>query len=356
LARSATGNEPMSIARLALHLGLSEGTVSRALNDYPDIAAKTRERVRTAARELGYRPSSTARRLARGVVETVGFVLPGRRDHLTDPFLAQILDGLAAELATHDWDLLLAAVPDGTSEIEVMERLISSGKVGAFAVTRVRRHDPRVEFLRTTNVPFIVHGRTENCDDYCWLDIDNEKAFIDGVNFLTGLGHKRIALLGGDLAMNFAWLRRQGFVAAMGAADLEIPTGYIIDNVTDEMAAQGAMASLLALPERPTAVLCVTDAVAIGAIHAISRAGLTAGHEVSVVGYDGLPMGAAIEPALTTMSQGSHEAGREVGRMLLAQIRSPSNEISQTLWEAKLTQRASANPPAEAPANSKKGG
>ncbi|HAI28153.1 MAG TPA: LacI family transcriptional regulator, partial [Thalassospira sp.] len=86
-------NETMSIARLAKHLGLSEGTVSRALNNYPDIAAKTVARVRKAADELGYRPSTTARRLARGVVETIGFVLPARDGHQIDPFLAEILDG-----------------------------------------------------------------------------------------------------------------------------------------------------------------------------------------------------------------------------------------------------------------------
>jgi len=342
---SSSRGETMSIARLAQHLGLSEGTVSRALNNYPDIAVKTRERVRDAARELGYSPSSSARRLARGVVDTVGFVLPSRRDHLSDPFLSEILDGLAAELATHDWDLLLAAVPDGYDEIEVMKRLVRSGKVGAFAVTRIRRNDPRVEYLKSSGVPFIVHGRTEKHDDYSWLDIDNEKAFVDAVNFLVGLGHRKIALLGGDLRMNYAWLRREGFIKAMKQAGLEIAPDYLIDNVVDEIVARKEMTKLLSLPNRPTAVVCVTDAVAIGAINAIGGAGLQAGREVSVIGYDGLPMGAAIDPALTTMSQASYDAGREVGRMLIAQTNSKSNEISQTLWEAKLTQRASANPP-----------
>ncbi len=347
--------QTMSIARLAHHLGLSQGTVSRALNDYPDIAQNTRQRVRDAANELGYSPSSTARRLARGVVETVGFVLPGRRDHLSDPFLSEILDGLAVELAINDWDLLLAAVPDGHDEIEVMDRLLRSGKIGAFAVTRVRRHDPRVDFLRAAGLPFVVHGRTEKHDDYAWLDIDNEKAFVDAVNFLVGLGHTNIALLGGDLEMNFAWARRQGFCQAVREAGLTLEAGNIIDGVTDGEAALEAMARLLALPERPTAVVCVTDSVAIGAIHAIQRAGLKAGRDVSVVGYDGLAMGKATEPALTTMSQASYEAGRQVARMLMSQTakhaQPQTTQIPQVLWEAKLTLRASANPPVHAPAN-----
>ena len=199
-----------SIADLARYCGLSEGTVSRALNNYPDIALKTRERVQQAAKQFGYQPSSTARRLARGVVETIGFVLPGRSNHLSDPFLAEILDGLAAELAVNDWDLLLAAVPDEHDEIAVMDRLIRSGKVGGFAVTRVRREDPRVDFLRGTGIPFVVYGRTENHDNYSWLDIDNEKAFIDAVSYLAEMGHRDIGLLGGDLTLNHAYLRKTG--------------------------------------------------------------------------------------------------------------------------------------------------
>ena len=344
MARSAAPKAPVSIARVAAHVGVSPGTVSRALNGYTDISAKTRERVQSAAQELGYSPSSVARRLARGVVETVGFVMPSRADHLSDPFLSEILDGLAVELANHDWDLLLAAVPDGHDETEVMDRLIRSGKVGGFAVTRTRRQDARVDFLRKSGVPFVVHGRTEKSDDYSWLDVDSEKAFVDAVEFLAGLGHRDIALLGGDLRMNFAWLRRQGFVRAVIAAGIDANPAYIVDDVMDAVQAQSAMAGLLALPRRPTAVVCVTDTVAIGAMHAISRAGLVPGREVSVIGYDGLPMGAAVEPALTTMSQASYDAGREVARLLLAQTQ-PNAPISQVLWEAKLTLRASANPP-----------
>ena len=334
-----------SIADLARHCGLSEGTVSRALNNYPDIATKTRERVQKAARQLGYQPSSTARRLARGVVETVGFVLPGRQNHLSDPFLSEILDGLATELAVHDWDLLLAAVPDEHDEIAVMDRLIRSGKVGAFALTRIRRQDARIDFLRSAGVPFAAYGRTENPDDYSWLDIDNEKAFVDAIAYLADMGHRDIGLLGGDLSLSHAFRRKQGFLAGLEAHGLSARADWIIDNVRDEMGARDAVEQLLAVDRRPTAIICNTDSVAIGAIHALQRAGLNVGRDMSVVGYDGLPMGAAIEPALTTMSQSSHEAGREIACMLLRRAASPNSEISQTLWEATLTPRASAYPP-----------
>jgi LacI family transcriptional regulator len=356
LSEPAHRRKVTSIADLARYCGLSEGTVSRALNGYPDIALKTRERVQQAAEKLGYHPSSTARRLARGVVETIGFVLPSRQDHLSDPFLSEILDGLATELAVNDWDLLLAAVPDDHDEVAIMDRLIRSGKVGGFAVTRVRRDDARIDFLKQTGVPFVVYGRTEKHDDYCWLDIDNEKAFVDAVAYLADLGHRRIGLLGGDLSLNHAYLRRQGFLRGLKQCGLEARASYIVDNVRNELAAREAVEKLTALSEPPTALVCITDSVAIAAIHALQRVGYEVGRDMSVIGYDGLPIGAAIEPALTTMSQQSYEAGREIARMLLKQAASPDTGISQVLWEATLTPRASAYPPADKRPGIQKGG
>ncbi|WP_404401448.1 substrate-binding domain-containing protein [Pelagibacterium halotolerans] len=353
---AARRNEPVSLARLAAHLGLSEGTISRALNNYPDIAVKTRERVIAAAKELGYRPSSTARRLARGVIETVGFVLPAREGHVTDPFLAEMIDGMAGELAAHDWDLIVAAVPEGHSEVDVAERLIRAGKVGGFVVTRTRRHDPRVDYFLEQGVPFVVHGRTEDPSGYAWLDVDNEKAFVDAVHYLYNLGHRHIAYLGGDLDFNFASLRRKGYERAMSEVGLEILPGYRVDGVADAVMAKTAMAQMMTLPTPPTAVICITDAVALGAMRAVWRAGLKPGHDVSVIGYDGLPIGEAADPPLTTMSQSSHEAGCEVARMIRALIDGADPTDFQVLWEAKLTQRASANPPAHLMERSSKGG
>lgn len=349
MPRAPRRSETMTIARLANHLGLSEGTVSRALNNYPDIAKKTIARVRKAADELGYRPSTTARRLARGVVETIGFVLPARHGHQIDPFLAEILDGLATELALSDWDLLVAAVPDGHDEVDVMDRLIRSGKVGGFVVARTKRHDPRVDYLRTSDVPFVVQGRTEKCDDYAWLDIDNQKAFIDAMDHLVGLGHRKIAFLGGDPELNYAWQRREGYLTAAKTHGCDVPDGYLHDGIMDEMAARRAVADLLKHPDRPTAILCVTDTVAIGAMHALAHAGITVGKDISIIGFDGLPMGEAIHPGLTTMAQASYQVGREVGRIVVEQANTPASPLSQILWDATLTVRGSANSPASTP-------
>lgn len=346
--RSARGNA-ITIEQLARHLSVSKGTVSRALNGYSDVAQATQKRVAEAADRLGYCPSSMARQLARGVVETVGFVLPARDGHVTDPFLSELIDGIAGELAAHQWDLIVAAVPEDRDEIAVAERLVRAGKVGGFVLTRTRRDDPRVAHLKAAGIPFVVHGRTRDPGGYAWLDIDNEKAMIDAVRHMHDLGHRDIAFLGGDPDFNFAYLRRCGYLAAMAEVGCAVRDGYLVDGLIHSDAAARAMAGLLALPLAPTAVVCNTDALALGAIQAIWNAGLRPGADISVMGYDGLPIGSAANPALTTMSQSSHAAGRQVARMIRALVEGEPLENSQVLWEARLTRRASTNPPAARP-------
>ena len=221
-------------------------------------------------------------------METVGFVLPGRQNHLSDPFLSEILDGLATELAVHDWDLLLAAVPDEHDEIAVMDRLIRFRQGWRLRPDAYPPAGTRASiFCGAAGVPFAAYGRTENPDDYSWLDIDNEKAFVDAIAYLADMGHRDIGLLGGDLSLSHAFRRKQGFLAGLEAHGLSARADWIIDNVRDEMGARDAVEQLLAVDQRPTAIICNTDSVAIGAIHALQRAGLTVGRDMSVVGYDG---------------------------------------------------------------------
>jgi LacI family transcriptional regulator len=266
---------------------------------------------------------------------------------VSDPFLAELLDGLSCELARHDWDLIVAAVPEGQDECTVADRLIRLGKVSGFVVARTKRHDERIPFLMNSGVPFVVHGRTENCDDYSWLDFDNEKSFVEAVLYLAGLGHRKIAHLGGDQAMMFAHLRRCGYLAGMEEAGLPVPPGYLVEGLKDGVLADQAMTELLALDDPPTAVVCVTDAIAIGAMRAISRAGLRAGRDISVIGYDGVPFGLMADPPLTTIMQPTQKAGQEVARMLRALVEAPQPKIIQKLWEAKLIPRESTSPPPE---------
>ena len=339
----------VNLQQLAETLGLSQGTVSRALNDYPDIAEKTRQRVVAAASRLGYRPSSIARRLARGRVETVGFVLPVGGDvHLSDPFLIEILDGVDSVLAERDMDLLVSSARDPGHEVEVYERLIQSGKVDGLIVVRTRTRDERIEFLQETRFPFVAHGRTEDPRGYAWLDMDNVSAFADATGHLADLGHCRIALIGGPEDLNFARLRREGFRRGLRDHRLAARDEYERRGDMTEHGGHAAASDLLELAEPPTAILCVNDVSAFGAMRAVRERGLEVGRDVSVIGYDGLPAAAYFDPPLTTITQRSHDAGRRLAEILLALIEGGDPAEHQELWQAQLVRRGTDGPIAEA--------
>lgn len=308
----------VNINDIAERAGVAPATVSRALNGYDDIAETTRERILALANELNYRPSSRARQLARGSVETVSFVLPVAHGNTNDPFMGDFLDSLAAALAEHDYDLLVATVRSGETDIEVYRRLIAARKSAGFVVTNSSDDDPRIKLLQDLNVPFVVYGRATMEKPYAHLDMDNEAAIAGMVDHLVALGHRRFAYLDLENPATFSRLRRAGF--ERGVADNAIGEDAIARLVCAHSFEGGQMAVAnlydASNSHRPTAIVCPADVMAIGAIQAISARGYKVGRDVSITGYDGAPVGAFTSPPLTTMSQPIREIGQRLIEML----------------------------------------
>lgn len=336
--------KPVSLKVLAAHLGLTVGTVSRALNGYADISPVTRERVQRAADELGYRPNQNARRLSIGTPETVAYLMPRLGSAIAQPFVAQLLQGLAEAVSKRHWDLLVAHAETSQDELEQIERLVRSGRVGGLVISRPLKNDPRIPLIQDLKCPFVVHGRTGQSDDYAWYDVDGADAFVTSVNHLIGLGHARIAFIGAPLQFQFAQDRLNGYQAAIKANGLRVDPDLI--QIADFSDDGGEIATnlLLDLPEPATAIVCVSDTVAFGALAAIRARGLRPGQDISVIGYDGLKFGAHANPPLTTMSQPQVHAGRRLGDMLLAIIDGDDPAQHQELQRAQLLRRKTDGP------------
>ena len=335
----------VSLKSLSRQLGLTEGTVSRALNGYTDISARTRERVRDAARELGYEPNSAARRLALGTAECIAYVLPWQSTHIADPFLGELLDGISAVLSEHGWDLTVTVPRSEADELATIRRLAKTGRVNGIVISRTLGIDPRVDALRATKLPFITHGRTLQSDDHAWLDVDNFEAARRATAHLAGLGHRRVAHIHGPLKYNFASQRLAGYRHALTEAGLEPNEALEAASETTLETGYEAMKLLLASRNRPTAVVCVADMVAIGAMKAIRESGMAPGREISVIGYDGIPMGEHTYPALTTMAQPLASAGSQLARMLMAVIAGGDPTTQQQIIPAELVRRQTDSPP-----------
>ncbi|WP_298256815.1 substrate-binding domain-containing protein [uncultured Litoreibacter sp.] len=337
-------SKPVSLKVLAAHLGLTVGTVSRALNGYADISPATRKRVQTAAKELGYRPNQNARRLSIGSPETVGYLMPRLNHSGSQPFIAQLLQGLGEALGKRHWDLLVTHADSSQDELAHIERLVRSGRVGGLVISRPLKNDPRIRLLQDLKFPFVVHGRTASCDNYAWYDVDGEDAFVTAVNHLVALGHSRIAFVGAPLQHQFAQDRLNGYQTAIKANGLPLDPDLIqIAEFSDD---GGEMATnlLLDFAQPPTAVVCISDTVALGALAALRARGLRPGIDVSVIGYDGLKFGNHSNPPLTTMAQPQAHAGRRLGDMLLAIIDGDDPAMHQELQRAQLLRRKTDGP------------
>ncbi len=339
----------VNLKALAQRLSLSEGTVSRALNNYPDISEKTRTRVRELARSLDYQPNPTARRLATGHTETIGYVLPAATGHLTDAYIPELLDGLAEALSERSYDLLVTTARTLEDEVATIKRFADTDKVGGMVVSRTLTVDPRIETLLEANLPFVVFGRTADPSRYAWLDIDSERAFVDAVNHLVSLGHLRIAHIGGDTQFNCARLRAIGFRRGLEQNAIALYPGHLVRCDLSERGGYEAMLRLLSLQSPPSAVVCVSDAVALGALRAVRKRGLRPGEHVSVIGYDSVNIGEFVDPPLTTMAQPKRRAGRWLGERLLALIDGAEPADLQELWRAALCRRSTDGPPVAIP-------
>jgi LacI family transcriptional regulator len=335
----------LSIRELARKLDISITTVSRALAGYSDVSKATQDRVKAAAKAAGYRPNASARSLKLGRADAMGLVLPVSKGWHGDPFLSELVAGLSAALAEKDLDLVVTSVPAGEAETAAIQRVYDARKVDGFFVPRTRWNDPRVDLLLELDVPFVCHGRTARADEHAWLDIDGEAAFIESMARLVGLGHRRIAFIGAPEAFTYARHRYAGYRTGLDKAGIAFDETISLKTPAAVIAeGEKAANALLAVAPRPTAILCATDQLAIGALSALRGAGMRAGQDISVIGYDDIALSAHIEPPLTTMRQPIADEGRALVELLLGRIAGKPVTELQTLWRATLVARASDGP------------
>lgn len=327
------------LRELADQLGLSITTVSRALDGYGDVAETTKQRVRRAAEAAGYRPNPVARRLRKGASETVALIMPTEPGRFFEAAFVDLLAVLGERLAARHYDLTLMAARPGPDEQAAYARLARERRVDAFILVRTRRSDPRVAFLQEHRVPFVCHGRTETGAPCAYVDGDGEAGFHALTTRLVGLGHRRIAHLGAPDEFSFAGFRAAGWRRAMAQAGLPDDLARAVPP-TEEGGATSA-AALLAGADRPTAILCATDRIAIGAMRAVEAAGLRVGRDVAVAGHDNIHAAAHTSPPLTTMELDARAAGEKLADMALALVGGASPEGLQHVLAPRQIARAS---------------
>lgn len=329
-------------------MGLSQTTVSRALNGYPEVKEATRIRVAEAAREHNYRPSNQAKGLATGRAWAIGHVIPALDRHeMFNPIFADFIAGAGETYARHGYEMIMS-VEVGGNETDIYTSFKSRRAVDGVMVQGPRIDDPRIELLTNIGLPFAVHGRSSNAFlPYSWLDVNNRSAFERATQFLIDLGHQRIGLINGFESLDFAHRRRAGYEDALKNNKLPIDNSLIFSGeMTEELGYRSAL-SMLAHPEPPTALLAASLISAMGARRAIEEKGLVMGKDFSIVTHDDvlsyLQNGGNV-PIFTSTRSSVRDAGTQLAEMLIAHIENPELPVQQIMLEAELTVGQSTGP------------
>lgn len=342
----------MDIRDLASHLDLSIGTVSRALNDRKDVSAVTRQRVLEAAARLGYTPNQSGRTLRSGRTGTIGFMLTLEHDSAVhgDPFFMALLEGIQTELGKHGLDLVVLLAPKGEDGLTFLRRHVARGTVDGWLLSGTQCEDERVAFLLARGIPFTALGRTAVARDYAWIDLDFEQVVADAMGLFIAAGHRRIGLVAPPATINNSQIVVRCYRGALEAAGIPFDDALVHYGDTDESDGQATALQLMALPDRPSALLLMGETAPVGAYRALRELKLEPGRDVAVIGLRDNPACRALSPDLTCFSVALGDLGQALARAMVATLGDGGNADPaapmQALWPMTLRSGASHRTPA----------
>ena len=267
----------VKIVELAQSLGLSIAHVSRALNGYRDVSPATRARVEAEARRIGYVANTAGRRLRTGRANSVGFVLSPPRYQFADPVFLPLLSGIDGRLREASVDLVVTTTTSEDDELDRIRRMVEDERVDAVLFARARPDDRRIAYLIERDFPFSTFGRSRTCPAAPYVDLDQDAMAKVVVERLAAFGHRRIAHINAPSMYTYSQLREESLEAAFRMAGLVYDKELVVEGDLSEAGAFQQTLGLLALPSRPTAIICANDAMAFGALRAIVDTGLRPG-------------------------------------------------------------------------------
>lgn len=331
-------------ADVATEAGVSRTTVSFVLNGRTDvkIPPATRRRVTEAAERLGYHPHASARQLAAGRSHMIALVLRQTPEQIAgDAVLAETLRGIATAARAASYRVMIEPLePDG---LHSYTGLLRAQHADGLIISGPRTDDPELVALVRDGFPVVLQGSLPGLDVPS-VDVDNVAGARGAVEYLIGLGHRRIACItNAPLVYSAATERLTGYRQALVAGGLAEDPALIEEGAFDAPSGHAAMSALLERTDLD-AVFVASDVVALGAIGALRETGRRVPDAVSVVGFDDIPLAPYVDPPLTTVRLPAFELGQAAGRALLDRIRDPDSQ-ERTLLSTELIVRASTAPP-----------
>lgn len=307
--------KPVSILEVAQVAGVSAATVSRVFNQPEKVRSSTRDMVLAIATKHGYQPNSAASALRTQRSKILGVMLPT----FGNPVFAECLEGIASQAAEQGFGVMpVTSDYDNARETEAINRLLAKGVDGMILVLRDPTKAPVLSQLQKQSVPFVL-AYNQHPKYHC-VGVDGHSEVASVVERLRALGHRKIAMVSGQLsASDRARQRYQGYLSGMQSANLKPLALIEVDFIASDML---ALASLLKQrpAQRPTALICSNDLLAFRSLRTASQCGLTVPESLSVVGFDGIKIGQELSPMLSTVIQPNHDIGQRATTLLLQSI------------------------------------
>ena len=319
----------VSIKQVAEIAGVSIATVSRCINNPSQVREATRVRVQEAILETAYSPNTIAQSFRRGRTNVIMVVLPS----IGDPFFTEVMQGIRSVVAEHDYSIIISETNFNTMTAEEVGAMMVSRQADGFILLAsiFPFGNEVLTGAENRSQPVVIGCETisSSLANIPSVHIDNVVAAQEATNFLISKGHKKIAFMSGQKTSLLTKDRELGYRAAMRNAQLGIDDGWVVEGNLSTEGAEKACRHLLNHHDRPTAVFCATDEMAIACLHEIRNQGLEVPEDISVMGFDDIRYARLMKPALTTISQPARQIGERVAIRLLKAIETghqPNNQ------------------------------
>ncbi len=321
-------NRRPTIRDVARRASLSISTVSLVLNDKPHVTDSTREKVRRAIADLGYRPQQNARNLASRASGNIGFILTEDHFSQAEPFYTRIFLGTEFEARNHNYYILLTTIGHRFRKQAAVPRFLLDRNVDGVIIAG-RIHEKFIEYVEKLGLPVVLV-------DYCCRQfrhscvlIDNFRGAQAAVNHLIAGGHRAIGFIGGDISHPSLEARYQSYCETLQENGITFDPSLAVVDEKDSRIHNGYNATerLLRGAKKPSAIFAANDAMAIGCMRYLNAAGLTIPRDMAVVGFDDIEMSSHVVPRLTTVRVHKEEMGKLAVRRIVEMIKSKTNSV-----------------------------
>ncbi len=317
-------------------LNVSHTTVSRSLNDSPLISEDTKARVREIARKYNYTPNVSAKSLVLAKSYNIGLFFSTLKEGTTANFFLCSVRGVN-KVVNEPYKLVVEAV----DEVEDLQYVKKKNFDGIILVSQDPKDDRFIRHVLRSRIPVVVLNREVEKLNVNTVLTDDRRGTREATEYLLRMGHRKIAFIEGKAEFRSATLRKEGFDQAMKRQGLDVPAGFVVQGNYDLESGYEAMQKLLRRDDRPTAVFCSNDDMAIGAMKAVHDARLEVPEDISLMGFDDNGITAYLTPAITTVRRPIEEMSREGALMLFDLIENGGKDVHSVRLKTELEIRAS---------------